>query len=276
MARFIRFIRLSSSLVSLQVELDAIRDAARSCGLNVRRVDRVISQQKSRVVSLSDVSRDLSVEPVTPPVSSVPVSPGDLPADPVTPSVSPVPVSPGDLPVDPVTPSVSSVPVSPGLVSESSASDSSQEKLSFVKLPHINDARTRALSDLLRDSNIKPVFVSPGNLYSLVRVKESRIPSHLGVANVVYKFVCHSCDNSYIGYTERVLMARVTEHVRGKSPLSEAHRELCSTPVSRADFVVHDTGRTLLELRIKEAVHIRVVRPSLNRRVEGWTFKLRL
>ena len=223
-----RAIRLSSSLVVLQKELDLIRDMAKSCGLSVSRVDKIISQQSGRVKPLCKV---LEHE-------------GD-----------------GSPPV-----------------SVSSEVDSSQDRPSFVKLPYINNVRVRALSDLLRGSNIRPIFVSPCNLYWFVRVKESRIPSKLGLALVIYRYVCHSCGNDYIGHTERVLSARTGEHVCVNSQLSNAHRELCSTatPVLRSDFEVFDTGRTLLDVKIKEAVYIRVLYPTLNRKIEGRHFKLRL
>ena len=152
----------------------------------------------------------------------------------------------------------------------------SGEETRFAKFPFINDKRVQALSEVLRGSVIRPIFVSPGNLYSALRVRESRMSSNLGVPGVVYKFVCRSCGNSYIGYTQKQLMVRVGQHVRPSSPLYKSHARICPDYIHKSGFSVIDSGRSLFELKVKEAYHIRVVAPVLNGRVEGLSYRLRL
>ena len=259
-----RAIRLSSSLISLHSELDNIRAAARSVGLSAARVDRVIAQQSDSVPSLATrnlTTRTSSTAADTASSSSVS---GTLPTNAAHSSISSPVISEETSGEAPVTSSDSAVNAeTPG-------------EMVFVRFPFINDSRVRAISELLRGSNIRPVFVSPGSLYSSLRVKEVRIHSVLGLPCVVYKFVCRSCDNSYIGYTSRPLGVRINEHVRPSSPLSVAHRELCPVPIPKDSIVAIDSARTIFDLRIKEAVHIRVFRPFINTRMEGLSFRLRL
>ena len=72
------------------------------------------------------------------------------------------------------------------------------------------------------------------------------------LANVVYKFKC-LCDanNIYIGKTIRHLATRVKEH--------------CKLNFSCDIFSIIDSGKNDFEITIKEALHIKFKKPTINR-----------
>ena len=93
---------------------------------------------------------------------------------------------------------------------------------------------------------------------------------------VVYNYRC-ACGASYVGRTERTLEQRMKEHIpkwcaagksrpRSQQPPSSSithHHLTCPQTASRDNFRVVKFCRTALELRISEAVLIRLTRPSL-------------
>lgn len=144
----------------------------------------------------------------------------------------------------------------------------------FIKLPYINNVRTNRLQSVFRDSNIKPIFISTRNLYSALRVRESGIASQLGLPNVVYEFRCRSCGKSYIGQTGRQLYFRIREHRAINSKLFCAHSNTCNEPIIQDDFRVLDCATNRYNLLVKEAYHIKALKPGLNSKVEGYTYNM--
>ena len=87
-------------------------------------------------------------------------------------------------------------------------------------------------------------------------------------AKVVYRIPC-SCGEAYIGETVRILETRVMEHrdacQKGALEKSE-HAWTNHHPMIKWEKVfVIDRARTAKELLMKEAINIRLNRPSLNR-----------
>ena len=86
-------------------------------------------------------------------------------------------------------------------------------------------------------------------------------------SNVVYKYTCsRDVNTSYIGKTKRHLVTRVTEHKGDKSAIGQ-HLKLCSSCHNTFDidkFKLISSGKTDLECKIKEALHIKACNPSLN------------
>ena len=87
---------------------------------------------------------------------------------------------------------------------------------------------------------------------------------------VVYRIPC-SCGEAYIGETVRRLEARVKEHrdacqkgALEKSALAE-HAWKNHRPIKWEEVSVIDWARTVKELLVKEAIHIRLNHPSLNK-----------
>ena len=74
-------------------------------------------------------------------------------------------------------------------------------------------------------------------------------------SKIVYKFVCASCNASYVGQTYRHLTTRIDEHF-GKDKKSYIYQHLissadCVNACLRDCFSILDTGITKHQLRIK-------------------------
>ena len=152
-------------------------------------------------------------------------------------------------------------------VDSSSASDKAQ---SFVLLPFINKNLAQKAKNLFHSLNIKVSFCTSRSLYSAVRPRESSIDGKFGQSNVVYKYKCISCDRSYIGYTERPINVRAGEHSVKTSVLSRAHSSHgCSTKIDKEIFSVLCSGRSIFDLKVKEAYLIKTLKPELNVKYES-------
>ena len=75
------------------------------------------------------------------------------------------------------------------------------------------DSVRRQVSDLGKkiDRVLQPVFTSR-KISKDLKVTETK-PSLVNKQCVVYEFECHSCDSSYIDYTNRHLHLRIEEHI---------------------------------------------------------------
>ena len=88
-------------------------------------------------------------------------------------------------------------------------------------------------------------------------------------SKVAYKFVCASCNASYVGQAQRHLTTRIDEHF-GKDKKSHIYQHLmssadCLNACSRDCFSILDTARTKYQLRIKESLFISWLKPTLNK-----------
>ena len=101
------------------------------------------------------------------------------------------------------------------------------------------------------------------------------------LANVVYKFKClRDANNIYIGKTIRHLATRVKEH--GTSPSNSAISnhltscETCKLNFSCDSFSIMDSGKNDFEVTIKEALHIKFKKPTIDRQLisQGSSFIL--
>ena len=113
---------------------------------------------------------------------------------------------------------------------------------------------------------VKLVFTS-NKLCQTFTYKDS-YPSVLS-SKVVYKFVCASCNASYVGQTHWHLTTRIDEHF-GKDKKSHIYQHLmssadCLNACSRDCFSILDTARTKHQLRIKESLFISWLKPTLNK-----------
>ena len=89
------------------------------------------------------------------------------------------------------------------------------------------------------------------------------------VIGPVYLIMCEDCGESYIGVTERSLKDRFQEHRLPSTSTSEVLRHLHSeTPshlVSLDKVKILDVDPRWFERGVKEAIHIRISKPELNR-----------
>ena len=120
--------------------------------------------------------------------------------------------------------------------------------------------------ELCKDINITLSFSvnKIGSFFSSKSTILSTLKSH-----VVYKFICPSCGASYIGETTRHLVVRIKEHLTSdKNSHIFQHinkNEACKTQSDESSFSVIDTAPTEYLLKIKEAIHIFTLKPSLNK-----------
>ena len=117
-----------------------------------------------------------------------------------------------------------------------------------------------------KNAKVKPVLTSD-KLRQTFWYKDS-YPSVLS-SKVVYKFVCASCNASYVGQTHRHLTTRIDEHF-GKEKMSHIYQHLmssadCLEACSRDCFSILDTARTKHQLRIKESLFISWLKPTLDK-----------
>ena len=108
----------------------------------------------------------------------------------------------------------------------------------------------------------------------LVRPKDKILKDR--VVGPVYHISCEDCEASYIGETERSLKARFQEHRRPSSSTSEVskhlHTEQPGHSVQLDKVKILDVEPRWFERGVKEAIHIKVNKPTLNR--DGGRYQL--
>ena len=135
---------------------------------------------------------------------------------------------------------------------------------------------TRSLQKYLPFCKVKTVFKTSNRLRNYFSFKDV-VPEPLRSCQI-YKFMCRSCNASYIGKTFRHMKVRVSEH-QGVSPRTGKHLKGtlstsvrdhmldCNHMVAWDDFKVlgRESNHWLLE--IKESLFIKRDRPSLNKNI---------
>lgn len=128
----------------------------------------------------------------------------------------------------------------------------------------------KRISDIFKEK-ARPVITTT-KLKQVLPTPKSKIPACL-TAHVVYQISCSSCHRSYVGKTDRYLDIRVKEHNRPPSSVA-LHRNHCG---GDTQVKVLSKESNQFKLSIKEAVHIKRLKPQLNSRSElGFLLSLRL
>ena len=97
----------------------------------------------------------------------------------------------------------------------------------------------------------------------LVQVKDKT--ENLKKCGTVYHIHCKQCDKDYVGETSRLLETRVKEHLSRNSSAVHEHCNLTGHSVDFSKTKVLDTENNTFKRRIREAIEIRIRKPSLNR-----------
>ena len=121
-------------------------------------------------------------------------------------------------------------------------------------------------------------------IYSSFKIKtlmnvEDSIPRSLR-SNVIYKFIRVGCNSVYVGETSRHLSTRVYQHLHSDKN-SHIYKHLKSSDKCRMSccdncFTVLDTASTYKHLKIKEALHIMLEKPLLNKQAKYFNIYLSL
>ena len=156
---------------------------------------------------------------------------------------------------------------------KSSENVESEIKIRYFKLPFIglhSKLMQKKIDQLCKrfckSLKVKLIFTSE-KLRCAYLTKDLHISEHL--SKVVYKFVCGSCNASYVGQTFRHLATRIDENF-GKDKKSHIYQHLmsskdCSDKCSKDFFSVLGTANTKHQLRIKESLYITWLEPILNK-----------
>ena len=103
---------------------------------------------------------------------------------------------------------------------------------------------------------------------------EDPLPFHLQ-SYIVYKFIFANCKVFYVGGTTRHFITRISEHLQrdAKSNIFKHLQEscACNSVCNKDCFLVIDRATTEYQLKMKEAMHIKWIRPKLNKQVKHYT-----
>ena len=147
--------------------------------------------------------------------------------------------------------------------------------LRYFKLPYIGKhsiVLKQRIKDVMKKfcKNIDARLV-----FTTSKIKDSfsakdKFNSFDHISKVIYKFVCASCADSYIGETERHLSKRIKEHCSDKNSHVFKHlnaSEACKNAYNNNCFFVLDHADTKHQLRIKEGMYIKWEQPVLNKQL---------
>jgi hypothetical protein len=93
---------------------------------------------------------------------------------------------------------------------------------------------------------------------------------------VVYKLKCltEGCDVSYIGQSKRICNVRMEDHESDPKSHVYEHHKLPGHEIDFANVEILDRASTIKKLELKEMLHIRKHKPSLNKQLESELFTL--
>ena len=152
----------------------------------------------------------------------------------------------------------------------------------FFKLPYIgkySNIAQKKIQNLVKTFckgiDVKVVLM-PFKISSKFSYKDP-LPFHLQ-SFIVYKFVCANCKVCYVGETTRHFITRINEHLQ-KDAKSNIFKHLqesraCNSVCNKDCFSVIDRATTEYQLKMKEAMHIKWIRPKLNKQVKHYTLSL--
>jgi len=82
---------------------------------------------------------------------------------------------------------------------------------------------------------------------------------------VVYDITCNDCGEHYIGETGRTLEKRLGEHQKQTTSAIREHQSQANHEIDWEGVKILDRESVDVKRKIKEAIHIRCQRPTLNR-----------
>lgn len=151
-----------------------------------------------------------------------------------------------------------------------------QDKKYFLRIPYINDHVDAQVKNTFKKMGINVFIAHRGQKLCDKLVKPRKyvckvpnciVPKHLCFKKrVVYRLTCNSCSSVYIGCTKRFLHTRVNEHLKQKKSAIKSHTQVCRQSTWKIDVITY--GTDLIDLQMKEAYFINLLRPQLNTKEE--------
>lgn len=175
----------------------------------------------------------------------------------------------------------------------------------YMRLPYINETIVRRVNGILRSCKapIKPVWINENAIHTMLISSALTSPScpsgnrhchtctnglmnKCHTKNVIYKITCKLCEAmhlnvAYVGECTRPVRYRFNEHLSNArlrkvdTPLGEhilhAHTDISNSDVNKSFHIeILDKGKDCAEVKIKESIHIRNLKPSLNAMQSSW------
>ena len=175
----------------------------------------------------------------------------------------------------------------------------------YMRLPYINETIVRRVNGILRSSKapIKPVWINKNSLQKRLvssaliqppcpsgnkkcHTCENGLREKCNTKNVVYKITCTLCkteqrNECYVGECTRPVRYRYNEHLSDArlrkldTPLGEhtlqSHRNLSNDQINNMfQIEILDRGKDCADVKIKESIQIRNLKPSLNTMQSSW------
>ena len=175
----------------------------------------------------------------------------------------------------------------------------------YMRLPYINETIVRRVNGILRSSKapIKPVWINKNSLQKRLvssaliqppcpsgnkkcHTCENGLRGKCNTKNVVYKITCTLCkteqrNDCYVGECTRPVRYRYNEHLSDTrlrkldTPLGEhtlqSHRNLSNDQINNMfQIEILDRGKDCADVKIKESIQIRNLKPSLNTMQSSW------
>ena len=143
-----------------------------------------------------------------------------------------------------------------------------QNKRNNIVIPYVSGVSEK-LRRIFNKHSI-PVYFKPGNTLRQRLVHPKDKTPHTHKSNLVYAVQCNEeCEDFYIGETKQPLHKRMAQHRRANSsgPDSAVHLHIKEKAHSFDDNNVQilDREDRWFERGVKEAIYVKVEKPSLNR-----------
>ena len=155
-----------------------------------------------------------------------------------------------------------------------------ESNISYFKLPYIGDFSNNCKLKLnkicqkyCKKVNVRIAFQS-SKLSKMFSTKDKLMLK----SNIVYHFQCAGCNSVYVGYTTRHYQTRIHEHLF-TDVASHVYKHIndkaeCRATCDESCFKIIDSGNSEYELRIKEAMHIQWIQPSINKQKKSFIMTL--
>ena len=147
-----------------------------------------------------------------------------------------------------------------------------EKQKKYIVLPYSNhkvDEFAGRLTKLVKDNfeqvDLKIAFKAPHEIGKMFPFKDNIRDKDMQ-SLVVYRIKCETCNQEYIGKTERILTHRIKEHNNPKSESAiQTHKK--ETPTHQIDaknIEILDKADNNFKLMLKEMLHINTHKPELN------------
>ena len=152
----------------------------------------------------------------------------------------------------------------------------------YFQIPFISDSVNNQLKRIFRGVNL-PVRISHRSFTLRMALNQRHRHDNIKCdlrscqlnnnlclrTNVIYQIKCNSCSKIYIGSTIRSLHVRLKEHLTRKESSVFRHKQLCSPKdIFPFEISILASDNDNINLRLREAMYIKKLRPDLNNREE--------